>query len=296
MQDTEQGSAVDTAVTGYLATLLAISECLGTACPEVGGPYRQRLTRLRARLAFDTTPEAIAESTAVVERELREYSVKTAAYIDQHSLELRTAIDSLETIVKSLAQRTEFYGERLRQFATQMEVSPYPTDPDHLSEVVAMQAAGLLGCVESMNTDTQSLLSRMRSELTGVTDRLRDAEVTDWLTGLMNRKEMERQITKRKESGEEPVIIVFELSGDVRDEVAQQAAARLTSQFRHQDLICRWTDHEFLVLFQGTREIAQARTEQIVPWIAGRYPLDSGEIIDICVDAGLVAPHLLAMQ
>lgn len=295
MTDTEQLSALHTAVTSYLSTMLAIAECVGAACPEVGGPYRHRLKRLRSRLAFDTTPEAMAESNAVVEKELAEYAVKAANYVALHGIELRQTIDALETIVKSLAQRQEFYGARLRQFASQIETTAYPSDAQQMAEVVALQAAGLVGCVESMNNDAQSLVLRMREELLRVTQRLQDAEVTDRLTGLMNRQEMERQIAQRRASGEEPILVVFELSGDVRDEVSKEVAARLGSQFRHKDLVCRWTEYEFMVMFQGNAEIAKARTEQIVPWIAGKYPLDNGEFVEIRVDAGLVAPHL-AMQ
>ncbi len=295
MTDTEQLSALHTAVTTYLSTLLAVADCVGAACPEVGGPYRHRLSRLRGRLAFDTNSEAMIESNAVVEKELAEYSKKASQYIALHSIELKQAIEALETIVKSLAQRQEFYGARLRQFAAQMETTPYPSEPQHLSEVVALQAAGLLGCVESMNNDTQSLVIRMREELAQVTQRLQDAEVTDRLTGLMNRKEMERQIAQRREAGEQPVLVVFEISGDIHDEVSKEVASRLGSQFRHKDLLCRWTDNEFMVMFQGDAEIARTRTEQIVPWIAGKYPLDNGEFVEIHVDAGLVAPDL-AMQ
>jgi len=81
----------------------------------------------------------------------------------------------------------------------------------------------------------------------------------------------------------------------VRDEVSKQVAARLDSEFRYRDLLCRWTEYEFMVMFEGNAEIARARTEQIVPSIAGRYPLDNGESVEIRVDAGLVAPQL-AMQ
>jgi GGDEF domain-containing protein len=295
MTETEQLSALHTAVTSYLSTLLAIADCLGAACPEVGGPYRHRLSRLRSRLAFDVNPEAMIETNGVVEKELAEYAKKSSYYIAQHGAELRATIDGLETIVKSLAQRQEFYAARLRQFAAQMETTPYPSDPDHLSEVVALQSAQLLGCVESMSNDTKSMVLRMHEELAATTKRLADAEVTDRLTGLMNRREMERQIEQRRAQGEEPVLVVFELSGDVRDEVSKEVAARLGSQFRHKDLVCRWTEYEFMVMFQGNKEIAQSRTEQILPWIAGRYPLDNGESVEIRVDAGLVAPHL-AMQ
>ncbi|HEV1286770.1 MAG TPA: diguanylate cyclase [Bryobacteraceae bacterium] len=296
MTETEQLNALHTAVNSYLTTLLAVSECIGEACPEVGGPYRHRLGRLRSRLAFDTTPEAIIESTVVVERELKEYSKRTAAYIEHHGIELRRAIDALENIVRALAQRQDFYGARLRQFAEQMQAMPYPADPEHLADVAALQTAGLLGCVESMDHDSQSLVARMRTELADVSERLKDSEVTDRLTGLMNRREMERQIDQRTASGDDPVILVFELTGDVTDEIARQVAIRLTSHFRHHDLICRWTDREFLVLFKGAREIATTRTEQIVRWITGKYTLDDGSSIEIGVEAGLVAPHLLTMQ
>jgi GGDEF domain-containing protein len=295
MTDTEQLTSLHTAVTSYLATLLAIADCVGAACPEVGGPYRHRLTRLRSRLAFDGNPEAMTETNAVVEKELAEYAKKSCQYVAQHGVELQQTIGALETIVKTLAQRQEFYRARLRQFAAQMETTTYPTEPGHLAEVVALQAAGLLGCVESMSNDTQSLVLRMRTELAGVTQRLQDAEVTDRLTGLMNRKEMERQIGLRKALGEEPVLVVFELFGDVRDEVSKEVAARMGSQFRYKDLLCRWTEYEYLVMFEGNVETALSRTEQIVPSIAGRYLLDNGESVEIRVDAGLVAPHL-AMQ
>jgi GGDEF domain-containing protein len=261
----------------------------------VGGPYRHRLKRLRSRLAFDANAEAMTESNGVVEKELAEYANKASQYVAQHGLELRQTITALETIVKSMAQRQEFYGARLRQFAAQLETTAYPSEPEHLAEVAALQAAGLLGCVESMHNDNQSLVLRMREELAQVTARLQEAEVTDRLTGLMNRKEMERQIAQRRAAGQEPVLVVFELAGDVRDEVAREVALRLGSQFRYKDMVCRWTDCEFMVMFEGDAEIAKTRTEQIVPWITGKYPLDNGEIVEIEVEAGLVAPHL-AMQ
>jgi GGDEF domain-containing protein len=81
----------------------------------------------------------------------------------------------------------------------------------------------------------------------------------------------------------------------MHDEVSKEVAARLGSQFRHKDLLCRWTEYEFMAMFQGNPEIARQRTDQIVPWIAGKYPLDNGDFVEIRVDAGIVAPEL-AMQ
>ena len=286
--------ALHTAVNCHLQTLLAIATCIGEACPEIGGLYRHRLSRLRTRLAFDSSPSALEESCAAVDAELKEYAAKAALYVEQHGVELRSAISALEEIVRSLTQRQDFYAARLRQFAGQMEATNYPVEPEALKETVALQVAGLLSCIESMTHETQSLVVRMRNELGEVEKRLQESEVTDPLTGLMNRREMERQIKVRKDAGQTPVLLHFQLEGEVNTEVMQQVASRLGSQFRHKDFVCRWTDSEFLVLFQGPVEIAQARSEQIVPWVAGRYLLEDGTSVQIGVKVHMAQPELVA--
>jgi len=296
-QDDPCLDALHTAVNCYLSTLLAIANSVGAACPEIGGLYRHRLNRLRTRLAFDSSPDALEESRATVETELNEFASKASLYVAQHGIELRSAIGSLEDIVRSLAQRQDFYGTRLRQFAAQMEATIYPNPSDtdsNFQETVALQVAGLLSVVESMSHETQSLVTRMRNELGAVERRLQESEVTDPLTGLMNRREMERRIETRKNEGEPPVLLHFQLSGEVGAEVMQQVSSRLSSQFRHKDIVCRWTDTEFLVLFQGPPEIAQMRAEQIVPWVAGRYLLESGESVQIGVQVSLTQLEVAA--
>ncbi len=289
-----QGDALQRAVNCYLSNVLALANCVGASCPEIGGLYKHRLTRLRARLAFDSSPAAMEDSCASVESELSEFAEKASAYVAQHGVELRAAIGTLEEIVHCLAQRQDFYAARLRQFASQMEVTSYPTDSDHLQEVVELQAAGLKSCVESMSHESQSLVMRMRNELCAVERRLQESEVTDPLTGLMNRREMERQIEAKKNTGTPPVLLHFQLTGEVSAEVLQQVSARLGSQFRHKDFVCRWTDTDFIVLFQGPPEIAQMRADQIVPWVAGRYLLESGESVQIGVEVHLTQPELVA--
>jgi GGDEF domain-containing protein len=175
-----------------------------------------------------------------------------------------------------------------------MESTAYPTESELLQETVGLQVAGLLSCIESMSHETQSLVIRMKNELGAVEQRLKESEVTDPLTGLMNRREMERQIEARKDSDTPPVLLHFKLNGEVNAEVMQQVGSRLGSQFRHKDFISRWTDTDFLVLFQGPPEIAQMRSEQIVPWVAGRYLLDNGESVQIGVEVNLTQPELVA--
>lgn len=196
MTEEDQLHGMHTAVDCYLSTLLAIANCVGDACPEVGGPYRNRLSRLQSRLAFDSSPEALEESCLAVETELKEYALKTSAYLAEHGAALRSATAALAEIVGSLGQSQDF-------------------DCAH---------------------DMRSLILRMQSELAAVERSLKEAEVTDPLTGLMNRREMERRIEAHKDAGGQPVLLHFRITGEASDEIVRQVAARLNVQFRYKDL------------------------------------------------------------
>jgi GGDEF domain-containing protein len=272
----------------YLSMLQSVAECLGGACPPVGGPYRHRLSRLGKRLAFDSSKHAVEESCAVVAKELTNYASQASAYLRCHGTELRRAVAGLEELVRTVAQRQDFYAARLRQFASQMETTSYPEDPERRAETIALHSAGLISCVESMGHESQSLVQRMRAELVSVEQRLAESEITDPVTGLTNRREMERRIHVAAEGDAAPVLVRFDFGAPVPDEAARQVGARIGSQFRYNDVVCRWSENEFLVLFQGTREIAEARAGQVVPWVAGRYLLDTGEIMELHVEASLV--------
>lgn len=273
--------ALQRALNCYLLVLGAVGECIGEACPEIGGLYRHRLSRLRARLAFDSSPKALEESCAAVAAELQEYAGKASGYIARHRGELRAASEAVKGRVRSLAQRQDFYSARLRQLTGKLE-----------SE--SAEAMTLWSCIESMSHESQSLAVRVEQEIDAIEARVKENEVTDPLTGLMNRRELERQIEVRTAGGDSPVLLQFQLTGEINDEIARQVGTRLGSQFRYKDFVCRWTDTDFLVLFQGPADIARMRAEQIVRWVAGSYQLENGQSVQIDVEVRLTTPELVA--
>jgi GGDEF domain-containing protein len=282
-------TSLHAAVNCYLSALEATAHALAEACPPIGKPYGQRLSRLRARLAFDSSAGKIEESCAVTAQELKDYAERAAAYVEQNRAELRRTVTLLEEMVRAQAQRQEFYGERLRRLAKQMEKP---------GESAGVPAAGLLSCVESMSHESQSRLKKMRDEMAQMETRLAGIEITDPVTGLLNRREMERLIAAAKARGETPVLLRFECrqgfpgadppGENLPHEVARQVGERLGSQFRHNDLISRWSERQFLVLFKGREQTARMRGEQILPWIAGPYQLDDGTAMEVAAQVWLV--------
>src|SRR5579871_1328553 len=88
--------AMHASVNAYLTSLLAMADCVGTACPPVGGSYRHRLQRIQRRVSFEAGPEGMAETCAQVTQELEDYAVKAAGYLRCHEVELRRAASCIE--------------------------------------------------------------------------------------------------------------------------------------------------------------------------------------------------------
>src|SRR5215471_17365552 len=214
-------------IESYLSLLSGLAECVISASPAVGTPYGQRLERLRVRLEYDPNAAAVEDSTEAARTELKDYAHQSAVYVERHGAELRRATEVLLESVRALAQKQDFYCARLRQFSTQMETTAYPTDPGHLSDVVSMQAAGLRNCVESLSHEWQSLLTRMKIELVEAERRIAEAETTDPVTGLMNNREMQRQIEQHRLSGEPGTLLLFTINAGLPDDVVQQVGSRL---------------------------------------------------------------------
>jgi len=116
---------------------------------------------MRSRLAFNGSAEALEAGARDLEIELQDYAKSASSQADRKSMELRRGIQGLQEIVRLLAQRQDFYNSRLRQFAAHNGAATYPSDPAHLTEVVALQAAGLRSCVESVSHEVESLVLRM---------------------------------------------------------------------------------------------------------------------------------------
>ena len=274
-------SELSITVAAYLNLVQSIAECLEAACPEVGRPYHSRIMRMRGRVAFEATPKAITESVNALYAELAGYAVAASECMETQNRELRKGMATLAQTAESLAQRVEFHGSGLRHLAAKIENAEYPADPDQLKFRIQSQASALRQTIDSMTHDTASLIAMSREAIRESALRLARAQVTDDSTGTISRPEMERQIEARRAADVGFTPLLIELKGAVDEEVMRQAAAQIARQFRSNDLLGRWGEREFLVLFQGNLDLAQTRAAQVLPSIGGTYAADGGGTVQI---------------
>lgn len=123
----------------------------------------------------------------------------------------------------------------------------------------------------------------------------------DPLTGVANRRDLARELAVRIAAGHEFCVLLFDLNGFKRindryghlygDQVLKQVAARLASQVRVRDYVCRWGGDEFLAILACDLATAASRSRQIAERMNGPYHIaaEGREVtVDVTVTVGFV--------
>lgn len=252
-------------------------------CPHIGVPYEEGLLRLRQRLAFGATTEGLSEALAALESDLSDFGRKTSDYFHQKTDDVSQILAMVDKATDTFEGRDELYQERLGQMAGDMEVALNSNTVD-IKEAYVAQLDTLKRFIFEMNKDGAASFARLRDEVHDVQQRLEraHAEATiDPATGLVKRHELERQIRKRIEQEKQFCILLFAVKefasvthrfgNAAGDQLLRQFGAKLVAQVRPRDVVARWGDHQFAVVFECSARDAGARAQQIAQWISGRY-------------------------
>jgi GGDEF domain-containing protein len=272
------------AVAAYLSTLQAVSACVAESSSDVGQPYGARIQKLQARLAFNPTRDAIRDSAEVVRGELMNFASLSAMRFEQHALEFEHSTSSVQHLLHTMVRRSEFFLSKLRQTAEGLSTTPYPADAAQWQGTAAQLSASLLQLAESLSRETASHVQAIEEELHSASERLGDFHASDEATGLMTREEALRRIEALRADEVMHTPLVFDLSERLNAASLRQIAAKLSAHFRHQDLIARWSDQQFMVVFHGDQRLAETRSAQVLPSLNGEYLSEDGQITKVQVD------------
>lgn len=164
-------------------------------------------------------------------------------------------------------------------------------DLTSIRQSLATHVAELETCVTKMVRDGNESVAELRAQMSVYKNRLEEVEriaSQDQLTGLTNRRMIERQLELHTSQSRPFSVIYIDLNGFKQvndtaghlagDDLLKQFAEELRSAFRNTDLVGRWGGDEFIVLVEGDFREAATRAERIGKWVDGEYSLstDSG--------------------
>jgi diguanylate cyclase (GGDEF)-like protein len=288
-----------TAVECYLSSILEIAEAIEAISPEIGLSYREPLTLLQSRVSADPTREVLEESRAELHEILRGFCEKARLQNQTLARDLTQTLSMVTRTEDSSAGRNVQHVEHLIDFVDRLESAVRSGDLPGL----AAQTAGLRDFAQSIELDSRDDFARLRQKMIEIQHRLHEVELLatlDPLTGVANRRDLDRELAARIEAGQEFCVLLFDLNGFKEindhfghlygDQVLKQLAARLGSQVRARDYVCRWGGDEFVAILACDLTIAESRSRQIAERLNGPYRImgPAREIrVEVAVTVGL---------
>src|SRR5579862_9087952 len=212
MSSSETSPTSTSAVECYLSSILDIAEAMDAISPEISASYRERLMRLHAGLAANTTAQSLEDTRQALHELLCDFSVKARRNHQALARDLNQTLDMMARSEDSRSVRSVQYVERLVDFADQVENAVRSGDVSRLNR----HTEELRGFAESIELDSHDAFTRLREKMNEIQHRLHEAELLatlDPLTGVFNRRELDRELAARVESGQEFCILLFDLDG-----------------------------------------------------------------------------------
>lgn len=266
----------------YLSAILEIAETIEAIAPDIATSFREPLVTLQSSLAADPTPEALEQSRIVLREILGSFRSKARLQKETLARDLNQTLSMVTRTEDSSAGRNVQYVERLLDFVDRLETAVRSGDLGKLGA----QTCDLREFAQSIELDSRNDFAQLRQKMIEIQRRLHEVELLatlDPLTGVANRRDLDRELTARIEAQHEFCVLLFDLDGFKEindgyghlygDAVLKQLAARLSGQVRARDYVCRWGGDEFVAILACDRAIAESRSRQIAERLSGPYHL-----------------------
>ena len=211
----------------------------------------------------------------------------------------------------SLVGRTQTDGgdcaaSKFRELAEELQVLLELGNLSLIRDRLTESVGWLRSWADSIEHDETASAEELQRELRAIQGRLHEAEslaASDCLTGLANRREAEKLMAQRIQAGRPFCVLLFDLDNfkqvndwhghDVGDHLLKAFSNRLASQFRPDDVVCRWGGDEFLVVISCPMPDALGKANLVAERLSGQYAMESANgAVNICVSATVgVAQH-----
>jgi diguanylate cyclase (GGDEF)-like protein len=254
---------------------------------------------LQSNLSSDPTPEALEQSRMAVHEILESFCEEARLRKETLARDLNQTLSMVARTEDSSAGRNIQHVENLIDFVDRLESAVRSGDLPRL----ASQTAELREFAQSIELDSRDDFARLRQKMMEIQRRLHEVELLaslDPLTGVANRRDLDRELAARIEARQEFCVLLFDLNGFKEindqfghlfgDDVLKQLASRLSGQVRARDYVCRWGGDEFVAILACDLAIAEARARQIAERLNGPYHILGPRRetnIDITVTVGL---------
>jgi diguanylate cyclase (GGDEF)-like protein len=288
-----------TTLDSYHAALNTIGEAAAQACPAAGEDLQSALQNLSAALSNPVSEVEVATITQAVQNALKSWAENAFRLFQRSTEEMQEVLLMAGTAAQQVGERDKRYTKRFTEFTERLQATSKLGDVTAIRQSLGQHTADLKSYVAQMIKESEGTIAELRAQVASYESRLEDLEhiaSEDPLTGLSNRRKVERHIETRIRSAKVFSVISLDLNGFKKlndtyghlagDDLLKQFATELRTVFRSHDIIGRVGGDEFIVLVDGDLSVAAARLERIRRWVNGSYAVkDKPDALKVNVSA-----------
>ncbi len=281
-QDAEQ--MFHATLDSYHAALDTVGEAATEACPPVGEDLREALRKLGVDLTQTGSATKVQETTRAIQDQLKSWAQRASHVFEQGTFGMQEVLLMAGTAAEQVGDRDKRHTRQFTEFTDRLQATSELSDLVAMRQSLGQHSADLKNYVAQMVKDSEATIAHLRSQIARYESKLDEMEqiaLQDPLTGLSNRRKVERQIEARIRAEQVFSVISLDLNGFkalndtyghlAGDDLLQQFATELRTAFRSHDVIGRVGGDEFVVLVDGDLSLAGAGLERIRRWVNGGY-------------------------
>lgn len=299
----ELSGRIETAVRCYVSAINGMEQHAIEVSETDAAEHRRSLREIRKQIGGEPGNEILEKSSLALETELRRYAQRSTVLLRERQKEIREILEILAQAAQTVTNRSDRYSTEFGKLARDLETVAELDDLSLVRRRLSEDVGRLKSVAETLQKEEFASVVEMQSELQAFRRRLQEAETmaaTDALTGLSNRREAERLMSRKIRSGRSFCVMLFDLDGFkavndryghiAGDHLLKAFAKRLQSQFRSDDTVCRWGGDEFLAVLNTTLPDVRERAKIVAGRMGGLYAVQTPRgAVNIYVSASVGA-------
>lgn len=281
----------------FAGVIEKISELVGITPSK---PLQEGLISVRLSAANQPALEVLEKNKATIEKEAENLLREVVLSAGRKEQEYKSIIKILADATTSFSQNSVERSDQLKQLVSGIEDASRLNNIIQLRKQLSQRLLELKTMASDMEREGQTRVVNLEKQIKAITERLVTAETTaetDPLTGLANRRRLEREVQNAILSGKSFSLLLFDMDGfkqvndtyghNSGDQLLKAVSSGLKDSVRGGDIACRWGGDEFAVLLPNCRlEDAGKLADRIRISTFGEFMLEcSGKQVRVNVGA-----------
>ncbi len=295
----ENEKLAQAAIRCYLSTLLAVTDSMAEACPDIGMTFKRRWARAPQRIGFDTTISVIEESAQTFEKDVRAFGTYAGHFFQPALPLVRSIADRGAGAVEGVLDGLASHSVMLETLAESIAVTAdLENAPPAIRQALEHQAAGLLNCARKVENEVLPRIAELQAifrDCRDLIERAKAVVMADPESGVLNYEGFCRELSRRRADGSLKTLLRLQIKALLKNkqecseeqfaEIVKNLSSPIFEQFRANESI-GLVGREFLILFGGTVQQALGRQQDIERRLAGIYKVGTARVdVDVHLEA-----------